>query len=289
MLRLYESYVNVYEQDEYIEEDVEEIDEAEGSYGRTPESSRRYSNRWGKDLQTNKRTEAGSYSASRLIRADNPDAGNFGKKSTLPAGDSPSDSPGPRLHRMARTGMTPYAREQMRGEIPTRPGGMPKGKKLARQRAGGISDSYDYDLYDLVLEYLLDEGLCESVENAEIMMAHMSEGWVDAIVESYELDEANRAEKELGLSSRERTRARNLQQNLGGPVFYKKRNTALGDRSSSKFNTANKRMTSNRQAEHKVGRHTRGDVGLNSRNRYQANKDHADGYPSIVKRGEGPS
>jgi hypothetical protein len=46
------------------------------------------------------------------------------------------------------------------------------------------------DLYDLVLEYLLDEGLCESVENAEIMMAHMSEGWVDAIVESYELDEA---------------------------------------------------------------------------------------------------
>jgi hypothetical protein len=41
------------------------------------------------------------------------------------------------------------------------------------------------DLYDLVLEYLLDEGLCESVENAEIMMAHMSESWVDAIVEDY--------------------------------------------------------------------------------------------------------
>jgi hypothetical protein len=48
----------------------------------------------------------------------------------------------------------------------------------------------EVDLYDIVLEYLLDEGLCESVENAEIMMAHMSEGWVDAIVESYELDEA---------------------------------------------------------------------------------------------------
>jgi hypothetical protein len=48
----------------------------------------------------------------------------------------------------------------------------------------------EVDLYDLVLEYLLDEGLCESVENAEVMMAHMSEGWVDAIVESYELDEA---------------------------------------------------------------------------------------------------
>jgi hypothetical protein len=46
-----------------------------------------------------------------------------------------------------------------------------------------LNDSYDYDLYDLVLEYLLDEGLCESVEKAEIMMAHMSEEWVDAIVE----------------------------------------------------------------------------------------------------------
>jgi len=162
-----------------------------------------------------------------------------------------------------------------------------KGKRNKAKDKKEMKESND--LYDLVLDYLLGEGLCESVENAEIMIAHMSEGWVDAIVESYELDEANRAEKELGLSSRERTRARNLQQNLGGPVFYKKRNTALGDRSSSKFNTANKRLASNRQAEHEAGRHTRGDVGLNSRNRYQANKDHADGYPSIVKRGEGPS
>jgi hypothetical protein len=52
---------------------------------------------------------------------------------------------------------------------------------------GGEMQAYkeEVDLYDLVLEYLLDEGLCESVENAEIMMAHMSEGWVDSIVESY--------------------------------------------------------------------------------------------------------
>ena len=56
--------------------------------------------------------------------------------------------------------------------------------KVKRGRPRTQSESYD--LYDLVLEYLLDEGLCESVENAEIMRAHMSEGWVDAIVESYE-------------------------------------------------------------------------------------------------------
>lgn len=51
-----------------------------------------------------------------------------------------------------------------------------------------MKESYDH--YDIVLEYLLDEGLCESVENAEIMMAHMSEAWIDGIIESYELDEA---------------------------------------------------------------------------------------------------
>jgi hypothetical protein len=62
-------------------------------------------------------------------------------------------------------------------------------EKEYRKGKTGINDSYDYDLYDLVLEYLLDEGLCETVENAEIMMAHMSEQWIDSIVEGYQLDE----------------------------------------------------------------------------------------------------
>ena len=60
----------------------------------------------------------------------------------------------------------------------------PKDKKDKAKDKKEMKESND--LYDLVLEYLLDEGLCESVENAEIMMAHMSEGWVESIV-----DEAN--------------------------------------------------------------------------------------------------
>ena len=43
-----------------------------------------------------------------------------------------------------------------------------------------MKESYDH--YDIVLEYLLGEGLCESLENAEIMMAHMSEAWIDDIL-----------------------------------------------------------------------------------------------------------
>jgi hypothetical protein len=63
-------------------------------------------------------------------------------------------------------------------------------KRIAKLQAvynkdGGERQAYkeDVDLYDLVLEYLLDEGLCESVENAEIMMAHMSEQWINSIIE----------------------------------------------------------------------------------------------------------
>jgi hypothetical protein len=61
----------------------------------------------------------------------------------------------------------------------------PEGHNAIMRRNKDRQGKYneEVDLYDLVLEYLLDEGLCESVENAEIMMAHMSEGWVDAILE----------------------------------------------------------------------------------------------------------
>jgi hypothetical protein len=50
-------------------------------------------------------------------------------------------------------------------------------------RQSGWMDSYDY--YDLVLDYLIDEGLCDSQENAEAMMAHMSEEWVESIIEGF--------------------------------------------------------------------------------------------------------
>jgi hypothetical protein len=48
-------------------------------------------------------------------------------------------------------------------------------------------------------------------------------------------------------------------------------------------------MTKTRQDLHKSGRNTRGDTGESGgKSRYQANKDHNDGYPSITKRGQGP-
>ena len=39
-----------------------------------------------------------------------------------------------------------------------------------------------YDLYDVILSHLLDEGYAETVENAEAIMVNMSEEWRDSIL-----------------------------------------------------------------------------------------------------------
>lgn len=145
---LYESYMGVYEQDEYFEEDVEEIDEARVD------------------------TEA-----TRGIK--HPMDKIIAKKSMRDERNRPS-----RRHYTPTQWRLAAARDRWERDN--------EEHSSEGERKAGESrhESYEYDLYDLVLEYLLDEGLCESVENAEIMMAHMSEEWVDAIVESYELDEA---------------------------------------------------------------------------------------------------
>jgi hypothetical protein len=55
--------------------------------------------------------------------------------------------------------------------------------KLRKQRAmRELKDSYD--IYDIILSHLLDEGYAETVEAAEVMMVNMSEDWRDSIVEA---------------------------------------------------------------------------------------------------------
>jgi hypothetical protein len=47
----------------------------------------------------------------------------------------------------------------------------------------GVGESYD--LYDLILSHLLDEGYAETPEAAETIMVHMSEEWRDSIVSNF--------------------------------------------------------------------------------------------------------
>jgi len=139
------------------------------------------------------------------------------------------------------------------------------------------------DLFDTILEHLVAEGYADTNEAALKIMANMSEEWKQSIVEEV-LDERNRGER--GMSDKEVTRRRNL----GGNVRSRVSASSLGDHGpQSAIQKFHKGKAKQRREIHKSGRGTRGDTGESGgQSRYQANKDHSDGYPSIIKRGDGP-
>jgi hypothetical protein len=59
------------------------------------------------------------------------------------------------------------------------------GNRLMRNEEQG------YDVYDIILSHLLDEGYAETVEAAEVIMVNMSEDWRESIVEEM-LDEGEK-------------------------------------------------------------------------------------------------
>lgn len=40
-----------------------------------------------------------------------------------------------------------------------------------------------FDIYDVVLHHLISEGYADTVDSAEVIMANMSEGWIQSIIE----------------------------------------------------------------------------------------------------------
>lgn len=60
-----------------------------------------------------------------------------------------------------------------------------KKTKLSREIIRRGKQEEGFDLFDLVLAHLIDEGYAETAENATAIMANMSEEWVDAIIDSY--------------------------------------------------------------------------------------------------------
>jgi len=181
---LQEAYLEVVEN--------QQLDEAEGSYGQTPTARKGY-----RDLANKRRATPASGFSKRgekttkvksaekhFYRTGNPDAGNRGKKSTKPSFDSGG-----------RKGMTQKDRDYSRGEAeyghtgydpdfdgpPSAPGSKPKGKKAERQKKTGVS-AESFDIYDIILSHLLDEGYAETPEAAESIMVNMSEEWRDSII-----------------------------------------------------------------------------------------------------------
>jgi|LakMenE01Jun11ns_1017448.scaffolds.fasta_scaffold9934004_2 hypothetical protein len=56
--------------------------------------------------------------------------------------------------------------------------------RLRRADGQGIRDSYEYDLYDIILSHLLDEGYADTQQAAECIMVNMSEEWRGSIIEA---------------------------------------------------------------------------------------------------------
>ena len=173
---LQEAYMEVYDK----------LDEAEGSYGQTPKARQKMG-----DLANKRRnTPASEYSergekkkkvdsaSGHFNRMGNPDAGNKGKKSSRP------------YYPAGRKGMTQKDRDWSRGadeyghsgyDGEGGGGSLPKGKKLERQKKTGVSESFD--LYDIILSHLLDEGYADTEQAAEAIMVNMGEEWREDIVE----------------------------------------------------------------------------------------------------------
>ena len=181
-----------------------DLDEAEGSYGQTPKAQQKMG-----DLANKRRnTPASEYSergekkkkvdaASRHFnRMGNPDAGNRGKKSSRP------------YYPAGRKGMTQKDRDWSRGadeyghsgyDGEGGGGSLPKGKKLERQKKTGVS-AESFDLYDVILSHLLDEGYASTEESADKIILNMSESWFEEILEA-------RASEKRGLGSPEVSRS----------------------------------------------------------------------------------
>jgi hypothetical protein len=77
-------------------------------------------------------------------------------------------------------------------------------KNPNRIHIGGLSGiREEVDLYDIISEYLVSEGFCESYEDADVIMANMSEEWRESI-----LDEAKGTILSVTSPKGERRRAR---------------------------------------------------------------------------------
>jgi hypothetical protein len=165
---LHEAYMDVYA--------PQELDEAEGSYGQTPKADAAYTAlAFGKGKSKTKSLalKHAIRSAADRYKSDKP----YSHRSKMTQSDRD-------YHR----GQSENSGKDREGidfdEFDTGasgPGGKPKGKKLERQKKRGIS-AESYDLYDIILSHLLDEGYADTEDAAESIMVNMSEEWREDIL-----------------------------------------------------------------------------------------------------------
>ena len=194
----------------------------------------------------------------------------------VPANRTPGVTPAPAAKPAATApakpaGTTPTAKPAPAPSAsPARPSLSSQADEIRKMRAGSLQrqgrtldaatvsgatrpayQANSFDVFDVIKGHLIDEGYADTEEAALVIMANMSEEWREGI-----LDEANRAETELKLTSRQRERARNLNQYTSRPIFYgtNANRREKADNSDPILNKAHKEMTAKRQKSHKEKR-----------------------------------
>ena len=75
------------------------------------------------------------------------------------------------------------------------------GGNAARRRAEKLNNSYD--LFDYMMDYLIDEGYADTNENALVIMTNMSEEWRESILLDERIRDSPRPDKEEYMKRRE--------------------------------------------------------------------------------------
>jgi len=116
--------------------------------------------------------------------------------------------------------MDAKAKELKSKFLKSKPGSPEAGKLISRisqitatRDSKVVSDSYD--LYDIILSHLLDEGYADTQEQAEVIMVNMSEEWRESICE---------AMVDSGLKGQEKKKIRN-ERNFGTNTLSKSKST----------------------------------------------------------------
>ena len=161
---LYAAYRSVYEDQQSLTEEVDvELDE-ELTGRRKTAAIKKFNRQNETPGKPNYTLASASTHRQGSPNPHNPSTAEDGADS----GNRPTKRGGSGVKGKAKTGYYAGDRELDRGS-----------GNAARRRM----QNEEVDIYDLVLDHLLDEGYCDDVESAEVVMANMSEEWLDEILD----------------------------------------------------------------------------------------------------------
>jgi len=97
------------------------------------------------------------------------------------------------------------------------------------KKPGSAFEEVEVDNFDIILEHLVAEGYADTNENALVIMANMSEGWRESILEADSL-EAMRARREKRLKAQRKREGRTSDGGDFGHDYYKPHEQAKKER-----------------------------------------------------------